>query len=391
MYCTVRYAYNNCTAEYSTTKGAYHAHGDSDRAVSVPEGSLQPSVTGGMSPAEESDMENTVQSEQVLNQMIVGSWVTQAIYVAAEIGLADKLDIGPRTANELAGETQTHGDSLYRVLRALASVDIFREDAEGRFTLTEMGKLLRSDAPGSKRSLAIMAGAEFYRSWGGLLSSVETGGAAFDKVFGKPFFRYMSANPDRWRIYDAAMTGVHDSETVPVLDAYDFRQFRTIVDVGGGNGLALAAILHRHTEARGILFDLPDVAKRAEGVVASAGVSDRCRIVGGDFFDSVPAAGDGYLLRHVIHDWENPEAVAILGNCRDAMRPGGRVLVVENVIPAGNDPCFGKWLDLMMLVVGGRERTRDQYADLFSAAGLRLTRVVPTAHEVSVIEGVRLP
>jgi len=344
-----------------------------------------------MSTAEEIDMENIGRSEQVLNQMIVGSWVTQAIYVAAEIGLADLLAINPRTANELAMETQTHGGSLYRVLRALASVGIFREDAEGRFSLAEMGKLLRSDAPGSKRSLAIMAGAEFYRSWGGLLSSVETGGAAFDKVFGKPFFRYMSTNPDRWRIYDAAMTGVHDSETVPVLDAYDFRQFQTIVDVGGGNGLALAAILRRHTEARGILFDLPDVAKRSGEVVARAGVSDRCRIVGGDFFESVPAAGDAYLLRHIIHDWEDREAVAILGNCRDAMRPGSKVLVVETVIPDGNEPCFGKWLDLMMLVVGGRERTEDQYRELFSAAGLRLARIVPTAHEVSVIEGVRLP
>jgi len=345
-------------------------------------------VTGEMPPVEESDVENTGQSEQVLNQMIVGSWVTQAIYVATEIGIADLLDVGPRTANELATETQTHGASLYRVMRALASIDIFREDAEGRFSLTGMGKLLRSDAPGSKRSLAIMAGAEFYRSWGGLLSSVETGGAAFDKVFGKSFFRYMSTNPDRWRIYDAAMTGVHDSETIPVLDAYDFLPFRTIVDVGGGNGLALAAILRRHTEARGILFDLPDVAKRAGDVVARAGVSDRCRVVGGDFFESVPAAGDAYLLRHVLHDWEDREAVAILRNCREAMRPGGRVLVVESVIPPGNDPCFGKWLDLMMLVVGGRERTEEQYAGIFSAAGLRLTRVVPSGHEVSIVEGV---
>lgn len=348
-------------------------------------------VTGEISPAKENDMENTGKSEQVLNQMIVGSWVTQAIYVSAEIGIADLLAIDPCTVEELAEETRTHPASLYRVLRALASVGIFREDAEGRFSLTEMGNLLRSDAPGSKRSLAIMAGAEFYRSWGGLLSSVETGGAAFDKVFGKQFFRYMSENPDRWRIYDAAMTGVHDSETIPVLDAYDFRQFQTIVDIGGGNGLALAAILRRHTEARGILFDLPDVAKRAREVMARAGVPDRCRIVGGDFFESVPAAGDAYLLRHVIHDWEDREAVAILANCRDAMRPGGKVLVVETVIPNGNEPCFGKWLDLMMLVVGGRERTEDQYRELFSAAGLRLARIVPTTHEVSIIEGMRLP
>jgi SAM-dependent methyltransferase len=328
-------------------------------------------------------------TEQMLNRMIVGSWVTQAIYVAAEIGIADILAAGPRTADELARGLRMDGPSLYRVLRALASIDIFREDGEGRFSLTPMGKLLESDAPGSKRSLARMAGAEFYRSWGGLLPSLKTGGAAFDEVFGKPFFHYMSANPDRWRIYDDAMTGVHDSETIPVLDAYDFTPFETIVDVGGGNGLALAAILRRHRGIRGVLFDLPAVADRAREVVAGAGVSDRCRIVGGDFFDSVPSSGDAYLLRHVIHDWEDGEAIAILGNCRDAMQPGGRVLVVETVIPSGNEPCFGKWLDLMMLVVGGRERTREQYGDLFSAAGLRLTRVVPTAHEVSVIEGVR--
>lgn len=354
----------------------------------VEEGFPHSAQRGRQSPEEGDVMDVHGKTGQMLNQMIVGSWVTQAIYVAAETGIADRLAIGPRTADELARETQTHGASLYRVLRALASVDIFREDEEGRFSLTEMGKMLGSDAPGSKRSLAIMAGAEFYRSWGGLLSSVETGGAAFAKVFGKPFFDYMCANPDRWRIYDAAMTGVHDSETVPVLDAYDFRSFRTIVDVGGGNGLALAAILRRHPEARGVLFDLPDVAKRAGEVVARGGVSDRCRIAAGDFFDSVPGSGDAYLLRHVIHDWDDREAITILGNCREAMRPGGRVLVVETVIPSGNDPCFGKWLDLMMLVVGGRERTEEQYAEIFSAAGLRLTRVVPTAHEVSVIEGV---
>ncbi len=325
---------------------------------------------------------------RMLNTMIVGSWVTQAIYVAAELGIADLLGAGSRTTEELARETRTDSASLYRVLRALASVDIFREDGEGRFRLMPMGILLGSDAPGSKRALAIMAGAEFYRSWGGLLSSVETGAAAFDKVFGKPFFRYMSDNPDRWQIYDDAMTGVHDGETKPVLDAYDFPSCGTIVDVGGGNGLTLAAILRRHPRARGVLFDLPAVTRRAEMVMTGSGVSDRCRIVGGDFFDSVPASGDVYLLRHVIHDWEDREAIAILKNCRDAMQPGGRVLVVETVIPSGNEPCFGKWLDLMMLVVGGRERTREQYVNLFSAAGLRVARVVPTDHEVSVIEGV---
>jgi hypothetical protein len=330
-------------------------------------------------------------AEMELSRMIVGSWVTQAIYVAAEIGIADLLAGGPKTAAELSRKARTHEGSLYRLLRALASVGIFRQDAEGRFLLTPMAKLLCNDAPGSKRSLAIMAGAEFYRSWGMLLSSVHTGEAAFGKVFGKTFFQYMEANPGRWRMFDAAMNGIHDAETVPVLSAYDFQPFRTIVDVGGGNGMALATILLRHREAQGVLFDLPEVAVRAREVVNGAGVSSRLRIVGGDFFASVPASGDAYMLRHVIHDWEDREAVAILRKCRDAMNPGGRVLVVETVIPTGNDPCFGKWLDLMMLVVGGRERTEGQYREIFSAAGLRLTRVVPTVHEVSVIEGVRAP
>lgn len=328
--------------------------------------------------------------EFLVNGMITGAWMTQAVYVAAEIGVADLLAETPRTADELARVTGMHGDSLYRVLRALASVDIFREDEEGRFSLTSMGRLLAGDAPGSKRSLARMAGAEFYRSWGGLRHSVETGAAAFDKVFGKPFFSYMSDNPDRLRIYNEAMTGIHDCETIPVLDAYDFAPFRTIVDVGGGSGLTLAAILRRHTGAQGVLFDLPSVAENAREVTAGSGVSDRLKVAGGDFFDSVPADGDAYLLRHVIHDWKDREAIAILRNCRDAMRPDGRVLVVENVIPSGNDPCFGKWLDLMMLLVGGRERTKDEYVKLFSAAGLLLTRIVRTDHEVSVIEGARL-
>jgi SAM-dependent methyltransferase len=342
-----------------------------------------------MFPLEDDVMDDSGTTEQMLNRMIVGSWMTQAIYVAAEIGIADLLAAGPRTADEMASETKTHGASLYRVLRALASIDIFREDEEGRFSLTPMGELLGSEATGSKRSLARMAGAEFYRSWGALLSSVETGDAAFDAVFGRPFFQYMSMNPDRWRIYDSAMTGIHDSETDPVLDAYDFSAFGTIVDVGGGNGLALAAILRRHPGMQGVLFDLPSVAERAGEVLAGCDTDDRLSIVGGNFFDSVPPSADAYLLRHILHDWDDGESVSILERCRNAMRPGGRVLVVETVIPSGNGPCFGKWLDLMMLVVGGRERTEEQYATLLSAAGLRLSRVVPTAHEVCVIEGVR--
>jgi SAM-dependent methyltransferase len=326
------------------------------------------------------------QPDQILNQMIVGSWTTQAIFVAAEMGIADHLAAEPLTAEELGRRTGTHSQSLYRLLRALASIGIFHEDDAGRFSTLPLGRLLASDTPGSKRSLARMAGAEFYGSWAGLIGSVQTGAAAFDGVFGKPFFQYMDAHPDRWHIYDDAMTGIHDAESLPVLEAYDFGALRTVVDVGGGNGFALAAILRRHPEVRGVLFDLPAVAERARGIFAERGLAGRCDFVGGNFFQSLPPDADAYLLRHVLHDWQDADAIAILENCRAALRPGAKALVIENVIPPGNAPCFGKWLDLMMLVVGGLERTEAQYAELFSAAGLRLNRVVPTAHEVSVLE-----
>lgn len=326
---------------------------------------------------------------QLLSQMICGAWATQAIYVAAELGIADLLATGPRTAEELAEATGTQSDALYRVLRALASLGIFAEDADRCFSLTPLAERLRTDSPDSQRSLAIMQGVELYQSWGNLIFSVRQDVPAFDRTFGMPFFQYMTEHPDRHRIYDAAMTGVHGGETEPMLDAYDFSGFSTVVDVGGGNGTTLAAVLERHPHVQGILFDLPAVADGARQTFANLGLSDRCQTVGGDFFNSVPAGADAYVMRHIIHDWQDGEAVRILRNCREAMDPEGRVLVVETVIPSGNGPCFGKLLDLMMLVVGGRERTEEQYRQLFAEAGLELARIAPTAHEVSVIEGVR--
>ncbi len=333
-------------------------------------------------------MEAANPNPQVLNQMIGGYWMTQAIRVAAELGIADVLAEGPHRAEELASRTGANSGALFRVMRALASVGIFAEDARGRFSLTPLAERLRSDGAASQRPFAMMMGAEFYQSWGELLHSVKSGEDAFQKAYGKSFFQYMTERPDRHCIYDAAMTAVHGSETEPVLNGYNFARFRTVVDVGGGNGLMLAALLKRYPGVRGILYELPGVARRARPVVASMGLSDRLGIMEGNFFSSVPPA-DGYVMRHVIHDWRDEEAAIILRNCREAMEPDGRVLLVETVIPPGNGPCFGKWLDLMMLVVGGCERTEKQYRQLYSRAGLKLNRVVPTAHEVSVIEGIR--
>ncbi len=328
-----------------------------------------------------------VQSSQQLSRLMIGGWMTQAIYVAAELGIADLLTDGPKTAEELAERANAHGDALYRVLRALGSVGIFAEDGQRQFSMTPIAECLRSDALDSLRAFGIMTGAEFYQSWGNLLYSVRTGEPGFQERYGVPFFQYMTEHPERHAIYDAAMMVHGIAETEPMLDAYDFSRFRTVADIGGGNGRMLAAILERHPTVKGILFDLPAVADRSRSVIAGLGLSDRCQVVGGDFFTSVPAA-DAYVMRHILHDWPDTDAVTILRNCREAMNPGGGILVVETVIPPLNEPCFGKWLDLMMLIVGGRERTEEQYRDLFSQAGLRVSRIIPTAHEVGIIEGV---
>ena len=321
-------------------------------------------------------------------QVFGGAWITQGISVAAELGIADLLAQGPQTAEALATQTSTHSGALYRVLRALAGIGVFAEDDAGRFSLTPLGELLRRDSPFSQRSIAIMMGAEFHAAWGELLHSVRTGEPGFNKRFGASFFAYMQEHPDRHDIYDSAMTGVHGGETEPVIDAYDFSAFRTVVDVGGGNGLALAAILKRHPAVKGVLFDLPAVADRARSTLSATDVHDRLRIEGGDFFSGVPAGANAYVLRHIIHDWEDRDAIAILNECRKVMAPGGRVLIVEMVIPPAGEPGFGRWLDLMMLLVAGRERTKEEYSRLLSEAGLTMSRVIPTASDVSIIEGV---
>jgi len=328
--------------------------------------------------------------QQQIAHMITGYWVSQAVYVAAKLGLADRLRDGPRTADELAQATATRPRPLYRLLRALASVGVFAEDVEHRFGLTPLADCLRSDLPGSQQALAIMAGEEHYMAYGELLYSIQTGRTAFDKVYGQPVFDFLTAHPDQARLFDRAMVSVHGRETAAMLDAYDFSVIHVLADLGGGNGSVLTAILQKHPAMQGILFDLPGVAERAKATVQAAGLADRCQVIGGSFFDSVPQGADAYLLRHIIHDWEDERATRILRNIHRAMGEGGKLLLVEGVIPPGNEPAFGKLLDLTMLVIpGGQERTREEYEALFRAGGFRLTRIMPTQAEVSVIEGVR--
>lgn len=331
-------------------------------------------------------MNNSSKPEEALGQMMLGAWLTQAIYVAAELGIADVLENGPATVKELSSAVKAKEENLSRVMRALCSAEIFNNDGQGKYTLAPIGELLRSDVPYSKRAYARIAGAELYTSWEGLLESVRTGRQAFHTRYGKEFFEYMAEKPTRWALYDEAMNAIHGPETFHMIEAYDFGCFPTVVDVGGGNGLTLAAILERFPNIRGILHELPDVTRRAQELFFKRGISNKVFVSEGNFFDAVPAGGDVYLLRHVIHDWQDDDALKILSNCRKQLNPDGKVLVVETVVPEDNTPGFVKWLDLMMMVVGGRERTSDEFEKLFSAAGLRLSKIIPTSCDVSILE-----
>ncbi|MES2791140.1 MAG: methyltransferase [Planctomycetota bacterium] len=322
-----------------------------------------------------------------LGQMAFGYWVSQGVHVVAKLGLGELLKDRSATADELAAQTKTHPQSLYRLLRMLASVGVFIEDGEGRFSLTEVGQYLRKDIPGSLNALAIMAGEEHFRSWGDLLYSVQTGLPAFDKIYGMPVFDFLSQNAEQATVFDAAMVSVHGRETSAVLDAYDFSGIQTVADVGGGNGSVLIATLQRHPHLRGMLFDLPGVIARATPNFAAAGVLERTQLVSGSFFETIPPGADAYMMRHIIHDWNDEQCLTILKNIHRALPATGRLLVTESVIPAGNDPFFGKLLDLNMLVIpGGQERTAAEYEALLAKAGFRLTRIVPTTTELSVIE-----
>ncbi len=327
--------------------------------------------------------------QAVMMRLLTGYWMSQALHVAAQLGIADLLKDGPQTVAHLAAASGSHERSLYRLLRGLAGEGVFAEDEQGRFALTPLGECLRSDVPNSQRSLAIMNGEEHYRCWGELLYCVQTGKTAFDKLYGQPIFDYLASHPRQARIFDEGMVGVHGAETKAMLDAYDFQGIGTLADIGGGNGSLLAATLQRHPSLRGLLFDRPDVIERAKGYLQAAGVESRCTLKGGNFFETAPSGGDVYLMRHIIHDWNDEQSRTILRNCRKVVPSTGKLLMIESVIPPGNEPCFAKMLDLTMLTIpGGMERTESEYRALLASAGFHLSRILPTAAHVDVIECV---
>jgi hypothetical protein len=324
-------------------------------------------------------------------QLTMGALVSQAVSVIARLGVADVLAAGPQPVEQIAQRVGAHRSALYRVLRALGDVGVVAELENRQFALTPLSELLRSDVPGSLRGWATMVGMPFHRyPWTDLYETVLTGESAFDRVHGTKVFDYLAEHPEDAAIFDAAMTSISTNESVSIAKAYDFSRFNTIVDVGGGRGGLLAAILSANPHLQGVLFDVPTVVAGIDDELAAAEVVGRCEVVSGDFFDSVPDGADAYLLSAIIHDWDDDQAVQILRTCRAAMTDRACVLLAEIVLPGGPAPSMGKLADLEMLVMtaGGRQRTEAELRALLGRAGLRLTRTIPSTSMVSLVEAV---
>lgn len=325
-------------------------------------------------------------------QFATGYMPAICLHTAAKLKIADLLAAGPRPVAELAwGAGGVNENALYRVLRALACIGVFTETAPGIFANTAASELLRAGTPGSLHEIVLWLADPFHlRVFAEFMHSVKTGATAVKKATGFEAFDYLQQDAAEHAVFNAAMTNLSAWLIGPVLEEYDFGGLGTLADIGGGHGFLLAAILQKHPGLRGIVCDLPDVVAGAKPRIDSLGLASRCEIAGGDFFQGVPPA-DSYVLKSVIHDWDDARSVAILKNCARAMRgSGGKVLLIEFVIDPGNEPSLAKWIDMEMLAMaGGRERTERDFAELFSQAGLRLARVVRTKSPYCVIEAVK--
>ncbi|WAL93039.1 methyltransferase [Streptomyces sp. Je 1-369] len=324
-----------------------------------------------------------------LLELVQGAMVSQAIYVAAELRVAETLQDGPLTPQQIAERAGADADALHRLLRLLATYGIFTEHKDGRFALTPMARALLKDAPMSMYGIARLMGHPIHwEDWGHLLDAVRTGEPSLPKLRGMGAFEYLEANAEYGAVFTDGMGAMSGTETEPLLAAYDFARYATVVDFCGGRGDLLAGVLKKTPAARGILSDPRVGTNGAAGFLAEQGVSERCTIADGGLFDAVPAGGDAYILKHILHDWPEPQALEILRNVRKAMNPGGRLLVMEMVVPdKANGPHSGKLVDLwLMLLVGGKERTRAQYAELLGRAGFQLERVVQTPAAISIVE-----
>jgi hypothetical protein len=322
-------------------------------------------------------------------QMLNGAHVAGAVSCLAQIGIPDLVEAGPRSVEELAAETETNPQTLYRLMRATASVGVLAEGPEGTFSETPMSAVLRRNAKPSLRALAIMGGREWHnRAWSRLEYCVRTGKQAIDEIYGMPIFEFLPQHPEEAQIFHDTMTGLSMIDGPAVTEAYNFEGIRSIVDVAGGHGLLLATILAKHPQMKGTLYEVPQVVEGCRNGPLTP-VMERCTLASGDMFSSVPAGADAYILKHIIHDWPDDRCVQILKACRKGVNAGGKLLVVDSVIQPGNEFSPSKFLDLQMLIFpGGCERTEKQFRDLLTAAGWRINRIIPTAAVDSIVEGV---
>jgi hypothetical protein len=336
--------------------------------------------------------EHDVPPPVVMMGLITGYWVSQAVGVVALLGVADQLGEGPRTSDDLACAVGADPQALYRVLRLLASIGVFDEVSPGSFGLTPLGETLRSEAPGSVRNFAITETAPgHWLPWGRLPDSVRTGRPMAREALGMELFDWYAQNPEEAGFFNAAMGNLSALAAGELVRVYDFSTVRTVADIGGAHGVLLAAVLRANPTARGILCDLPHVIATAEEVIAAEGLSERCELVSCDFFEAVPEGADLHLLKQIVHDWDDERATQLLRTCHRALVPGGTLLLVEMVIPPDNQPSPAQAMDLNMLVLlGGRERTEEEYRGLLQGAGFRLERVIPTHSPFSVIEARRI-
>jgi hypothetical protein len=314
-------------------------------------------------------------------------WGFQIVYTLAELEVADALGDGPRSAADIARQRNVNEDYLYRLLRAATNLDLVRELPGKRFELLPIGAALRQREGESFRDFIVMMGRMGWRFWGRLGDAVRQGKSAIEVETGKRTFEYLMSDKDAAEVFNRGMTAVSAVTADAMTAAYDVSAFRKIVDIGGGHGRLLSALLQNAPGARGVLFDMPAVVEGAPPILSQYGVRDRVEIASGDFFDKVPPGGDLYVMKAIIHDWQDDEALKILENVRRALAPGAKVALFECVVTGRNEKHFSKFLDIEMIVhAGGRERTKDEYAELFTRAGLRLTRVIPTAGPASVVE-----
>ena len=324
-------------------------------------------------------------------QMITGFWTSCCIYAAAKLNIAELLKDKPQTADQLAETTHSDAASLYRVLRALSSVGVFKENAQQQFELTSLGNTLQANVPGSMKAMAVAQLGDHFNAWGNLIYSIKTGQIAFDNIEGMSVWKYYEMHPDEGLNFMKAMSGLTEAAIMHVLPVYDFSGFQTIVDLGGGNGALLMAVLDKAPQANGIVFDEEYVVEETKRSLQVKGYANRCKTEAGSFFEFVPENADAYMMKMVLHDWNDEQCLQILQNCNKAMKHGSKLLVIDAVIPEGNEPHPGKFMDINMLAMtGGRERTEKEFASLFARAGLKLSRVIPTHSPMfSIVEVIK--